>query len=218
MHFLWGQTNFYHSVDWVFDIFPYRGRKINLNSKDANCSFKILDKPQLKTQTATGLKIDGTLVISIPKVIPPQKFPGLHLKYHSVVVVVLREPGRPHQWLISLWRPRAEKKCKDTAHAKSIPHLSNKKPILSFSPRCDQLPKQTGAVMNVINMIDGISGAADLTPRARVQGAGAAKIYSPPSHDILLSHTKTLSPAGTQPHYRASTAPCCSRGISDTQA
>lgn len=43
-------------------------------------------------------------------------------------------------------------------------------------------------------MIDGISAAADLTPSARVQGAGAAQIYSPPpsphsSQDILLSHT-----------------------------
>lgn len=43
-------------------------------------------------------------------------------------------------------------------------------------------------------MIDGISTAADLTPSARVQGAGAAQIYSPPpsphsSQDILLSRT-----------------------------
>lgn len=34
--------------------------------------------------------------------------------------------------------------------------------------------------MSNINMINGISGAADLTPRARVEGAGAAQIYGPP--------------------------------------
>lgn len=40
--------------------------------------------------------------------------------------------------------------------------------------------------MNVINMIDGIPGASDLTPRARVQGAGAAQIYSPPPHLVIV--------------------------------
>lgn len=36
----------------------------------------------------------------------------------------------------------------------------------------------------------GYLGAADLTPRARVEGAGAAQIYSPPPRDIPLSHTR----------------------------
>lgn len=88
---------------------------------------------------------------------------------------------------VSDWRPRAERNTKTLLMLKAFP-LSLLP--LSLSPRCDQLPKQTGAVMNVINVIDGISGAADLTPRARVQGAGAAQIYSPPSsssHDTLSS-------------------------------
>lgn len=68
--------------------------------------------------------------------------------------------------------------------------------ILSSSPPPplgDQLPKQTAAVMNVINMIDGISVSADLTPRAGVLGAGAAWIYPPSSPRTAPHHGDCLA-------------------------
>lgn len=61
-----------------------------------------------------------------------------------------------------------------------------------------------GAVMNEINMVDGISGAANPTPRAGVEGAGAAQIYSPQPHDISFL-IQTLSPAETQSHWNHQT-------------
>lgn len=70
-------------------------------------------------------------------------------------------------------------------------------------------------------MIDGISGAADLTPRARVEGAGAAQIYGPPPRqprDTFLSHTQTLSPAETQSHRGVFTAPDSLCRVSEKQA
>lgn len=85
-------------------------------------------------------------------------------------------------------------------------HCSCSKNSLVFWIKClfflspslgDQLPKQTGAVKNAINMIDGISGVADLTPCARVQGAGAAQIYSlqpPHTHpppNLMISSSLT---------------------------
>lgn len=63
--------------------------------------------------------------------------------------------------------------------------------------------------MNVINMIDGISGAADLTTRAGVQGAGAAQIYSPPPHLMIfstLTHTALLRHHHTAESSQPSTA------------
>ena len=87
---------------------------------------------------------------------------------------------------------KKKKKSKNMAHAKNILSVSNEKPFLFFFfPRCHQLPKQMGAVMNEINTVDGISGTADLTPRAGVKGAGAAQIYSPPPPDIsFLIHRR----------------------------
>lgn len=79
---------------------------------------------------------------------------------------------------------------KNTSHTQRIlPSPRIKSPILSSPPPLgDQLPKQTAAVMKVINMIDGISVSADLKPRARILGAGAARIYSlPPSYDGSLA-------------------------------
>lgn len=89
------------------------------NTKDTNCSFSILIKPQLqKCHRAENSKSRCNFFL---KVISDRNFPELYLEYRSAVVVVSVGPKRQYQWLISLWRPRAQKNAKTLLMLKAFP-------------------------------------------------------------------------------------------------
>lgn len=117
-----------------------------------------------------------------------KNFPELYFEYQSAVAAVLMWTQSQLWWRIPLWRPWAERNAKTQLTLKEFPPSLQIKSLFFLPlPLGDQLPKQTAAVMNVINMIDGISAFADLTPRARVLGAGAVQIYSPLPHVMIIS-------------------------------